>query len=248
VISKKPVQNEKRHPQIGTLQETSLHADLKDWYAQPDDRLEVPIDGFVVDIVRGDLLIEIQTRHFSALKTKLNVLAPEHPTRLVFPIAQDKWITRLDGDGKTQIGRRKSPKRGRVEHMFIELVRFPQLITNGNFSLEVLLIQEEEIWLNDGQGSWRRKGWSIHDRKLIRVLERVIFESPQEFAKLLPPSLPRPFTTLDLARALKQPRYLAQKMAYCLRAMGVIQKTGKKGNSFLYEMDNPVAPGQAYRS
>lgn len=248
MISKKPVQNEKPHAQIGTLQETSLHADLKDWYAQTNDRLEVPVDGFVVDIVRGDLLIEIQTRNFSALKTKISVLAQKHPTRLVFPIAQEKWITRLDADSKTQIGRRKSPKRGRVEHMFTELVRFPELIKNRNFSLEVLLIQEEEIWLNDGQGSWRRKGWSIHDRQLIRVLERVMLESPQEFAKLLPPSLPLPFTTLDLARALKQPRYLAQKMAYCLREMGVIQKTGKRGNSLLYEMDKPVAPSQAYRS
>jgi hypothetical protein len=248
VISKKSAQSEKKHPQIGTLQETSLHADLKAWYAQPSDRLEVPVDGFVVDILRRNLLIEIQTRNFSALKTKLNALAQQHPTRLVFPIAQEKWITRLDTDGKTQIGRRKSPKRGRVEHMFTELVRFPQLITNRNFSLEVLLIQEEEIWLNDGRGSWRRKGWSIHDRRLIRVVERVMLDSPQEFAKLLPPSLPRPFTTLDLARALKQPRYLAQKMAYCLREMGVIQQTGKSGNSLLYEMDNPAAAGQAYRS
>lgn len=248
MISKKSTQGEKKTPQIGTLQETSLHADLKDWYAQPNDRLEVPVDGFVVDIVRGELLIEIQTRNFSALKTKLNALTQHHPTRLVFPIAQERWIIRLDSDGKTQIGRRKSPKRGRLEHIFLELVRFPELIPNPNFSLEVLVIQEEEVWLNDGQGSWRRKGWSIHDRRLIKVLDQVVFESPDEFASLLPSSVPQPFTTLDLARALHQPRYLAQKMAYCLREMGVIKKIGRRGNTLLYEVGKPSVCDEAYRS
>ena len=48
---------------IGTLNEKSLHAALKEWYAKPEDLIEVPVDGFTVDIVRGDLLIEIQTRN-----------------------------------------------------------------------------------------------------------------------------------------------------------------------------------------
>jgi hypothetical protein len=44
---------------IGTLNEKPLHAALKQWYAEPEDRIEAPVDGFTVDIVRGDLLIEI---------------------------------------------------------------------------------------------------------------------------------------------------------------------------------------------
>jgi hypothetical protein len=36
-------------------------ASLKKWYAQPGDRFEVPVDGFVIDIVRDDLLLDIQT-------------------------------------------------------------------------------------------------------------------------------------------------------------------------------------------
>ena len=46
---------------IGTLNEKPLHAALKDWCARPGDQFEVFVDGFVVDIVRGNLLIEIQT-------------------------------------------------------------------------------------------------------------------------------------------------------------------------------------------
>ena len=56
---------------IGTLQENSLHAALKTWYAQPGDQLECKVDGYVIDLVRGDLLVEVQTANFSAIKRKL---------------------------------------------------------------------------------------------------------------------------------------------------------------------------------
>jgi hypothetical protein len=59
---------------IGVLNEKPLHAALKQWYAQPGDGLEVTVDGFVIDIVRGHQLIEIQTGHFAAIKKKLSTL------------------------------------------------------------------------------------------------------------------------------------------------------------------------------
>ena len=44
------------------LREKPLHAGVKRWYAEDGDRIEVPIGGYVIDLVRGDLLIEVQTR------------------------------------------------------------------------------------------------------------------------------------------------------------------------------------------
>src|SRR6476660_9293966 len=97
-------------PGIGLLNEKPLHASLKQWYARPGDQFEVPVDGFVIDIVRDDLLIEIQTRNFSSIKSKLNKLAHSHRVRLIYPIVQEKWIVR-SANGVAAI-RRKSPKRG----------------------------------------------------------------------------------------------------------------------------------------
>jgi len=226
---------------IGILSEKSLHSALKDWYAQTGDRLEVEMDGFHIDIKRHNLLIEIQTANFSSLKRKLRILVEKNPLRLVYPIPEEKWIVRLGADGISQLGRRKSPKRGNIFHLFHELVSIPDLIGHPNFSLEVLLIQEEEIRCNDGNGSWRRKGLSIRDRRLIGVLNQYLFTKPTEFLMLLPPELPRPFSTLELAECIGQPRWLAQKMAYCLRHMGMIKITGKKGNAWLY---SSVKPGR----
>jgi hypothetical protein len=130
---------------IGELNEKSLHAALKAWYAQPDDRLEVSVDGYVIDIVRQDTLIEIQTGNFTALKDKLYDLTERHPVRLVYPMAREKWILKLDPKGLEQASRRKSPRRGKLQDLFYELVRIPDLVSREHFSLEVLWIKEEEV-------------------------------------------------------------------------------------------------------
>jgi len=221
---------------IGTLNEKSLHAALKQWYAQPDDLIEVSVDGFTVDIVRGDLLVEIQTRNLSAIKRKLTTLVERHPVRLVYPIAQDKWIVRQSKNGRRvlRFARRKSPKRGTVELVFEELVSLPQLLAHPNFTLQVVLIQEEEVRRYDGTRNWRRKGWVTHERRLLQVVGHRLFETPQDMLALIPATLPEPFTTTDLAKATSQPLWLAQKMAYCLREMGAITVVGKRGRGILY--------------
>ena len=60
---------------IGVLREGPLHAAVKDLYAQPGDRAEVGVDGYVIDLVRADgELVEIQTGGFSPLGRKLDAL------------------------------------------------------------------------------------------------------------------------------------------------------------------------------
>ena len=219
--------------------ERSLHAGLKRWYADPGDRFEVTVDGFQIDIVRGELLIEIQTRSFGRIRRKLAALAERHMVRLVHPIAQEKWIVRLADDGFTVLSRRKSPKQGRVEDVFGELVSIPTLAANPNFSLEVLLTREEEVrrpgdpskWC---RARWRRRGWDVFDRRLIEVVRRVKLHRLADYRRFVPASLPQPFTTADLADAGGYPRSVACKVAYCLREMGVIRAQGKKGNTILY--------------
>jgi len=221
---------------IGLLNEKPLHAALKEWYAQPGDQLEVAVDGFVIDIVRGDLLLEIQTSSFASIKSKLLALARTHLLRLVYPIAEEKWIIKLAKDKRGQATRRKSPKRGRVEDLFREMVSFPQLLANPNFSLEVLLIKEEEVRRYDAKRRWRRrKGWLTEERRLLEVVARRLFEQPADWQALLPTQLDEPFTTQDLAEAIGIRRRLAQKMAYCLRKAKVIRLTGKDGRANLYK-------------
>lgn len=210
---------------IGVLREQHLHAALKEWYREDGDQLEVGVDGFVVDIVRDDVLIEIQTRGFSAMRRKFDRLLDEHPIRLVHPIAAEKWIRKLDESG-IEVSRRRSPKRGIAADVCAELVSFPSLLSHPHFTLEVLLVQEEEVRRPDA-GSWRRNGWKVVERRLIGIQERVELSEPEHLLRFLPAELPTPFTTADVAAGLGRSRHLAQEVAYCLREAGVLAVTGR---------------------
>jgi hypothetical protein len=222
-------------PHIGTLREGHLHAALKQYYAQPGDLLETPVAGFVADIVRGDLVIEIQTANFSPLKRKLPRLLETYRLRLVHPIAVEKWIVRTDAAGRA-VSRRKSPRRGCLEHLFLELVSVPELAAHPNFSLEVALVREEErrAPATRTRRHWR-KDWRTVDRVLLEVMDFEVFESPADYAhRFLPADLPQSFTSRELAHALGQPDYLGHKATYCLRKMGLLEEVGRRGRAKLW--------------
>jgi len=190
----------------------------------------VPVGGFVIDIVRDDLLIEIQTGNFSSIKSKLNKLAHSHRVRLIYPIVQEKWIVRLPNND-----RRRSPKKGRLEDLFWELVSIPQLLSNPNFSLEILMIRQEEVRRYERKRRWRGKGWAIEGRQLLQVLDQRLFGASADWLWFLPAGL-ESFTTEDLATRMNTRRDLAQKMAYCLREGKMIELIGKRGRANLYRV------------
>lgn len=215
------------------MSQTTLHQQLKAIYAAQGGKIEALLDGYLIDVQLDDLLIEIQTRNFAALRPKLEALLPTNKVCLVYPIAQQKWLVKLDRQGEI-LERRRSPRRGRWEHLFQQLVFLPTLLKHPNFSLEVLLIQEEELRSDDGQGSWRRGGWSILDRRMLSIQERRVFNQADDFLSLLPEQLSQPFSTRELARASRLPANLAYKMMYTLRALELLIPDEKRGRTQLY--------------
>jgi hypothetical protein len=217
---------------IGTLTEKSLHVALIQFFAEPGDKLESNINGYIIDIVQDKTLIEIQIKNFSAVKTKVLTLCEDYQVRLIHPIARQKWIIKEDTNGE-MISRRKSPKKGRVEEVFNEIIRIPKALSNPNFSIWVVMVDMNEIWVNDGKGSWRRKYWSIKDSQLLNVFEIREFNQPIDYVKMLPYSLPKIFTNKEVSTELGISKSLAGKMTYCLRKMNEIKIVGKRGREYL---------------
>jgi hypothetical protein len=220
---------------IGLLNEKPLHAALKEWYRLEGDQAEVAIGGFVVDLVHDGQIIEIQTRGFASMRRKLDRLLVSHAIRLVYPVAVEKWIVKVDEDG-CEMSRRRSPKRGIPADVCQELVSFPSLLSNPNFTLEIALVEEEEIRRPDAKKGWRRGGFVIEERRLVDVKETVELGSPEALLELLPEVLPDPFTTADLADGLGRSRHLAQEVAYCLRVSGAVEAVGRDKRGILYRL------------
>src|SRR5262249_50298965 len=111
-----------------------------------------------------------------------------------------------------------------------------QLLSHPNFSLEVLMISEEEVRRYNGKRKqWRRRGWVIEGRRLVDVLDRRLFGNTADWLAFVPNEL-QSFTTKDLATIANTRRELAQKMAYCLRQAKMIELIGKQGRGNLYRV------------
>jgi hypothetical protein len=202
-------------PHIGTLNEGSLHAALKQHYARPGDEFEVPLEGFVIDIRRGDLLIEVQTGSFGAMANKLDRLLGHHRLLLVHPIAVS---TRLVRPGAAP---RRSPKKGSIYSLFDELVSIPTLLDHPNLTIEVALVAVDRMQAPDPTARRGRGGFRTVDRRLTEIVAVERFTTAADLARLVPPGLPQPFTTADLARCAGIARDSAQKMAFCCAPLGL---------------------------
>jgi hypothetical protein len=212
-----------RPPHIGTLNEKPLHAALKRWAEEEGDRFEVPVGRFVADIVRGDQIIE------------LSALLGRGAVRLLLPVAALKVITTLDETG-AEIRSRRSPMRGSLFDAFHELVNLRTFLGDPNFSIDVVLIHEEEVRRpRPNRRRRRQKNWGIHERRLVEVVDSVSLHHPADYLAFVPASLDEPFTTADLARAIDRPPWMARKIAYVLREMDVLAAVGKQENAILYE-------------
>jgi hypothetical protein len=217
---------------IGTLNEGALHAQLKEWYRRPGDLLEQNVDGYVIDLVRSELLVEFQTGGFAPLRKKLDTLAQQHRVRLVAPVAAHRRIVRLSDDGEI-LSARRSPRHGCLHDLFDRLVSIPALVSNPNFELEVLLTHEDEFRMFKPGRAYRRRGWVVQGRSLVSVEQSVLISGTADLARLLP-KLEATFDTAELAAASCIDRRLAQRMAYCLRALDVITPVGKRRGAVLY--------------
>jgi hypothetical protein len=222
---------------IGTLKESSLHASLKQVYQEPGDIVEKSVGKYVIDIVRDNLLIEIQTKNFAAIRKKLENLLQSYRVLLIYPIIKDTWITNYEATSNNMLRRRLSPRHYSFISVFRELIYISDLIPNPNLILEVILIQAEEIRVDDGLGSWRRKGWSIHDRKLLKILDQRIYSNPKQFLAFFPESMITPFTNQKLARELEISINIARMMTYSFRKMNLLKVVKKVRNEYLFEFN-----------
>jgi len=217
---------------IGVLREGPLHRELKALLAAPGDAFEVKVDGYVIDLVRSDgELVEIQTGGFSPLRAKLDALLDRHRVRIVHPIPAERRIIRVDEDGLV-LSTKRSPKKPTAATIFEGLVSFPTLLSHPNLTIEILLCREDHV-RKPAPVRGRRYLRDPGERRLTDVLQRIELKSAADAAALIP-VFDEPFTTKELAKAMRVPLPLAQKAAHCLRALEVLEPAGMRGRAPLH--------------
>lgn len=227
--------------------ETALHRQLKELYAGDAACREVRLQGYRIDALVGSELIEIQQGSLGALRDKVRTLLAEHRVTIVKPLVARKQLIWLERKQGAEASRRWSSLHETVWHLFADLVHFCTVFPHPRLTLEVLLTEQAEHRVRKARRRYRGPNYTVCHRELVRVVERTVLRTAEDILALLPSRLAYPCTTAELAQSAGVPRWLAQKIAYCLRTMGVWQPCGKRRNAWLYELAKPRRRPRAQR-
>ncbi|HBN76206.1 MAG TPA: hypothetical protein DD473_10385 [Planctomycetaceae bacterium] len=216
----------------GGAMETTLHQQLKSRYCLPGSSTEQQLGAYRIDVVQGEHLIEVQCSSLAAIRDKIRELSPDYEMTVVKPIIRKRYITQRKWS--QTLGRRLSPKSGSWMNIFEEMVHFVTVFPQPRLTLELLLIDIDEI-RRPPKKRWSRKGYRVEDRKLLEVIDQRILRVPADLYSLLPTRLPEQFSTSEIAGTLQVTRSFAQQIAYCLRESGAAEAIGKTGNAIQYQ-------------
>lgn len=225
---------------IGTLQEKTVHAVLKNYYAPDEEDHEIPVDGYVADIYQKGHIIEIQNGNFYKMRSKLEVFLKDYEVTVVYPIPHFKWLIWMDETSGELSPRRKSPVTGNPYMAFAELYRIKNYLKRDNLHFRFPLIDVEEYRLLNGWSKDRKKGSRRYDRIPITLYEEIVIERREDYLQFLPFDLPDAFTSGDLARTAGISRQLANQTLNILTYLDITQQIGKEGRFLLYQISEEL--------
>jgi len=220
---------------IGTLNENTLHNQLKHYCCVPDALLEYKLkSGYVADVfcARDAKIIEIQTANFANMKRKLEVLTKTYYVELVYPISVNTLIRTLNADG-TERSLNKSPLHGHLFQVCEELKSISSLLANKNLSIRLMFIESLTTKIDDKKGRSRFKNPRIINKELIAILKEEWYPTLQDLAQAILATLPERFSTKDVIQ--KGYKRRVSRFIWFYKSLNLIEECEKVGRVKIYK-------------
>lgn len=222
---------------IGTLGEKTVHSTLKQYLSRDLSCQEIKIGSYYADVCVEDHIFEIQTRQFNKLRAKLEFFLRHYRVTVVYPVTNTNYLRWVTPDTGEITPPKKSTRRGNPLQVFAELYRIRPYLSHPNFSLKLVLMDMEEYRMLDGYGKDKKRRATKCDKFPLSLVAEYDIESPRDYMLLLPAELPDAFTAKEFARLAKIPVSLAQTALLLLTELRIVLRTGKQGNSYIYELN-----------
>ena len=225
---------------IGTANETSLHAAVKNHIDPDPAHQEVRLGVHIADVFNENGVFEIQTRGFYKLRRKVEQLLAFAPVTVVYPAAAEKRIWWIDPETGDCTGGRKGSRPATRFTLWHELPAFGDLFGSPDFSVRMLLLQIDEYRMLDGFGP-RKKHRATHvDRVLREIRDDFTVCVPGDLGALIPAGLEEPFLSRDFARAARIPLSDAQGALTMLYRHGLVRRSPHGGRGYEYRLNRPA--------
>ncbi len=227
---KELIKKEDKQVSIGTNKERTLHQYLKYYFCNESIYHEQKLSGYIVDILKDNKIIEIQTSSFNAMRKKLETLLPKYKINIVYPIIIERTLYNFDEQG-VLLNIRKSPKKEHPLKIGKELYKINNLLTNPNLSFTIVLLKvyEERIpFIN----RYKQKKTTRINQIPYELID-IIKLNRNSLSNLIP--FDTEFDALMFKKKTKlSPRDTSSSLL-ALRTLNVIEIVRKDGKKYIYE-------------
>ena len=234
----KALQREKGlHGSVGTQNEKVLHAALKNYYAPFSDEQEVKIGGYFADAVCEDGIFEIQTRQLYKLKEKLGTFLEFSRVTVVYPSACVLGTVYINEDSGEVVKEVSPRKISSLLKVFEELYSIRGFLNSENLRIIIARLNiQKRVYFRGNElpniaSRYARKKCRI-EKIPLEFRDEIILEIKADYKRFLPDELPDEFTKKEFAKAAGESA--SSLRLEVLRTVGVIEKVGQRGKSYLY--------------
>ena len=228
---KELIKQEEKQNSIGTKKERTLHQYLKYYFCNESIYHEQKLKGYIVDILKDNQIIEIQTSAFNAMRKKLETLLNDYPINIVYPIIVERTLYNFDEEG-VLLNIRKSPKKEHPLKIGKELYKINNLLNHPNltFTLVLLKVYEERIpYIN----RYKQKRTTRINQIPYELIEVINLNTNSDFINLIP--FDTEFTSNDFKKKVKlSPRDTSSSLL-ALRTLNVVEIVRKDGKKYIYK-------------
>lgn len=233
----KVIDGEHKRAGIGTYGEKTVHSVLKNYFEPYEDNHEQKIGGFVADIIGENGIIEIQTAGFDRLRKKLAAFLEVCDVTVVYPIPKNKWLITIDPETGETGKKRKSPQKGSPYDIFSEFYKIKPFLKNERLHFCIVMLNVEEYRQppeKSGLRRGRRRGSTRYDRIPVELCDEIHINGFSDWLYFIPSGIEEEYTSKEFAKAAGISVGSAQITLNILAEVGVVERIGKRGRSYLY--------------
>jgi len=226
-----------RQTGIGTRGEKGVHSTLKHYYEPDVSCHEIPVGGYVADIVGEHGIIEIQSVGFYKLREKLTAFLEAARVTVVWPCVVNKRLIYVDRDTGEVKSVRRSPKRASPYGLLCELWGLGELLNHPGLCVVIALLEADE-YRPSGQPRGRGRRLKGANNGIERIPTAFVgelrFDCPDDYRQLIPEGLPERFTMAQFSAAAGFSSLQTSSAIKALLQLGVITEEGKEGRSRVF--------------
>lgn len=221
---------------IGTLNEKSVHKQIKYDVEKDSSKHEVNICGYIADVVSANTIYEIQTKNFNNLRNKIKTYLKNTKCNIeiIYPISIINTINWIEKGTGEVVESNKRKTRNNKFNIFRELYKLRDNIIDDRVSYKIYLLETVDYRYLDGYGPSNKKYATKIDKGILKIIDKITLGSKVDYYRLLSRNLPHRFTSKDFSKIHHCTLDIARQSLLVLYRIGVVDRIGKDGNSIVY--------------